>query len=531
MKMKHNNKGFSLVELIVVIAIMAILGGVGTVGYSKYIENTNKKADMALVGNIMRAIETGTNSTMFINDDSFKVGSIAYPVGFITLSNGDTKVITSQNKPIYKAEGKCNIQTINVSYVKKESIKQICPVVNNGSKKNVYSLDTKSITCCLTHSEFADTTNIINTDLATEYVHDCKEETACGEKNCPNAYNWTPSKTLSVPAGTPNFILDENKLYEESSTNGMCELAYANQHGRFETTNAPSETDSGALFESLKFAFGDNFQEELTLKYDKWTSSEGINYATFYADAPELMTDIETLSGLLVLGSKIADLGLSQDYDNSEEVLIGVGTNITSTHTKETWLTEWMDHTTMTWDSEGFGLSGRENYSAARMGYNSGFASYMKANGQSEFADTVKNFYTQGLAGVGLPGLVCADAFTDTNSKLREQLSDVGATEEDIKQIADLYDKYKESDACRENGAVLYDCMSTFSETSDIANAYTDLNGGDIYDYYNSYVNEISAMYTAAQEFTGDGIVIIVTVEEGKLNFHVSPTAANPREK
>ena len=59
-KLARDDRGFSLVELIVVIAIMAILAGVGVAGYTKYIAYANKKADSTMVGNVMRAIETAS---------------------------------------------------------------------------------------------------------------------------------------------------------------------------------------------------------------------------------------------------------------------------------------------------------------------------------------------------------------------------------------------------------------------------------------------------------------------------------------
>ena len=51
--MKKNNKGFSLVELIVVIAIMAILAAVAVVSYSVYIDRAQDAKDQQYVDNIL----------------------------------------------------------------------------------------------------------------------------------------------------------------------------------------------------------------------------------------------------------------------------------------------------------------------------------------------------------------------------------------------------------------------------------------------------------------------------------------------
>lgn len=50
--MKNNNKGFSLVELIVVIAIMAILAAVAVVGFSMYIPKAQQASDKQLIADI-----------------------------------------------------------------------------------------------------------------------------------------------------------------------------------------------------------------------------------------------------------------------------------------------------------------------------------------------------------------------------------------------------------------------------------------------------------------------------------------------
>lgn len=52
-----NNKGFSLVELIIVIAIMAVLVGVLAPTYLQYVEKTKKSNDVSTVDSIVNAIE------------------------------------------------------------------------------------------------------------------------------------------------------------------------------------------------------------------------------------------------------------------------------------------------------------------------------------------------------------------------------------------------------------------------------------------------------------------------------------------
>lgn len=74
MKKKMNNKGFSLVELIIVIAIMAVLVGVLAPAYMRYVEGSRQSRDVSALDSAMTVVETALiDYAARQNDDSVKV--------------------------------------------------------------------------------------------------------------------------------------------------------------------------------------------------------------------------------------------------------------------------------------------------------------------------------------------------------------------------------------------------------------------------------------------------------------------------
>lgn len=94
-KKDENNKGFTLVELVVVIAILAILVGLLVPQYTKYVDKARKSSDASNLANMVRAVEIAA----------------ADPNGTLKPETGIKITITKDNKTsVTSAKNKDNVE-------------------------------------------------------------------------------------------------------------------------------------------------------------------------------------------------------------------------------------------------------------------------------------------------------------------------------------------------------------------------------------------------------------------------------------
>lgn len=75
---KKDNKGFTLVELVIVVAILAILVGLLAPQYTKYVEKSRKSADAANMDEMVKAVQVyaadGTKTVPVVTDKTIVLG-------------------------------------------------------------------------------------------------------------------------------------------------------------------------------------------------------------------------------------------------------------------------------------------------------------------------------------------------------------------------------------------------------------------------------------------------------------------------
>jgi prepilin-type N-terminal cleavage/methylation domain-containing protein len=102
---KHNNKGFSLIELIIAIAILVILTGLLAPQFMRYIEKSRVAKDMQTLDTVYEAVQAGLT-----NEDAYEEFATAY--GSSDGFNGTLNDLYTNNSKL-AAELKATIGTIS----------------------------------------------------------------------------------------------------------------------------------------------------------------------------------------------------------------------------------------------------------------------------------------------------------------------------------------------------------------------------------------------------------------------------------
>ena len=89
---KKDNKGFTLVELVIVVAILAILVGILAPQYTKYVEKSRKAADAANLENLVTAFKTAASD----GNDQILAGT--YKIAITGGENGAAAVTLTSEK-------------------------------------------------------------------------------------------------------------------------------------------------------------------------------------------------------------------------------------------------------------------------------------------------------------------------------------------------------------------------------------------------------------------------------------------------
>lgn len=102
-KKKNDNKGFSLVELIIVVAIMAILVGLLAPQYLKYVEKSRKSADASNLDEMVRAIQIyAADAEVTLPADTYTITINATSTSVKATNTANTrkaKVALNENAP------------------------------------------------------------------------------------------------------------------------------------------------------------------------------------------------------------------------------------------------------------------------------------------------------------------------------------------------------------------------------------------------------------------------------------------------
>lgn len=129
---KKDNKGFTLVELVIVVAILAILVGILAPQYTKYVEKSRKAADASNLENMVTAFKTAaSDGTEFKKGTEDVAATTELGKLMISYAGANWQATKLKSQKWTKEEG----NTVTA----KQNIKANITVENNGSVTVTYT--------------------------------------------------------------------------------------------------------------------------------------------------------------------------------------------------------------------------------------------------------------------------------------------------------------------------------------------------------------------------------------------------------